>query len=627
MSFARYRRLLRARGVCSKATTGCPRDRPPRTAGVDDKVNSFAITGDTRTPDAPETAKLAWSRSNFLASGWAEEDLLKPIVTVAAPYSNNMPCNNQHRELAEIIGAELEKRGCKPHYAFTPVISDGLTQGTRFMRYSLVSRDAICDAIEIMHEGYKADAIISLGGCDKSVGGVVMPLARKDMIGLSLFGGPALPGLDGGCGGGGDGEAPAEPRRLDGGSMSELIPQLTAGLLDVAELSRLERLAAPGSGGCAAMFTASSMAFALEAMGMALPGSASHPAMTRDDARGITAAKRRDCADAADAVVHLLARRLRARQIITKESLENAVTVLYACGGSTNAVLHLLAIAHEAGIPKADFSIDDFDRVGRRVPLLVACSPHGKYHVVDIDEHGGLPVVMKELLEAGFLHGDCLTCTGATVAENLADTPTVGELPRPQEVLWPVRAPYKPAGNHILVLRGNLCPDSAVCKLSGKENVYHSGPAVCFDEENAAYEAIVGGRVRKGDVVVVRYEGPKGSPGMPEMLMPGGALIGCGLGKDVALVTDGRFSGASHGIMIGHVSPEAAAGGPIALVRDGDIVTLDPKNRSLTVDVSDAEMEARRAKWRPPPVKPGLQGVLGNYAKLVASAHVGATTS
>lgn len=308
----------------SSSGSGGPPKGCPRVASVEGKVNSFAITGDTRHPESPETAKVAWSRANFRASGWKEEDFLKPIVTIAAPFSNNMPCNNQHRELAELIGGMLEERGCKAHYAFTPVISDGLTQGTRFMRYSLVSRDAICDAIEIMHEGYKADAIITLGGCDKTVGGVVMPIARKDMIGLSLFGGPALPGLAS-CPGGG------ELQRLDGGVMSEIIPQLTAGLLDVAELSRLEALAAPGSGGCAAMFTASSMAFAIEAMGMAMPGSASHPAMTRSDPRGIPKDKLRDCEEAADAVVNLLEKKISCRQIITKEGQARRGVSL-ACG-------------------------------------------------------------------------------------------------------------------------------------------------------------------------------------------------------------------------------------------------------------------------------------------------------
>lgn len=592
-----------------------------RQADVSGKVSSFDITGDTRDPTHPKTVKVAWSRSNFRASGWKEEDFLKPIVTIGAPYSNNMPCNNQMKDMAELLAEELEKRGCKAHFAFTPVISDGLTQGTRFMRYSLLSRDAICDTIEIMHEGYKADAAITLGGCDKSVGGVVMPLARKNIIGLSLFGGPALPGLAK------KRDCEGEMQRLDGGVMSEIIPQLTAGLLDIEELTRLECAAAPGSGSCAAMFTACSMAFAVEAMGMSLPGSASHPAMTRSDTRSLTALKRKDCEDAADAIVNLLAEKIQARRIITKKSVENAVAVVYACGGSTNCVLHILAIAYEADIPVEEFCIDDFDRVGKDVPILCNVSPHGKYHVADIDELGGLPVIMKELLVNGFLHGDCLTVTGKTLAENLADVPSISELKVEQSVLWPVAKPYKPAGNHILVLHGNLASESAICKLSGKTNIYHRGPCKCFDEENDAYEAIVSGKIVKGDVVVVRYEGPKGSPGMPEMLMPGGALIGCGLGKDVALVTDGRFSGASHGIMIGHVSPEAAVGGPIGLLKDGDIVTLDPKNRLLSVDVSDGEMAERRALWRPPPPKPGTKGVMAKYAACVQSAHIGAVTS
>merc|ERR1719424_354491 len=359
---------------------------------------------------------------------------------------------------------------------------------------------------------------------------------------------------------------------------------------------------------------------------MALPGSASHPAMTRSDTRGLTAQKRKDCEDCADAVVNLLGLKMQCRQIITKKSLENAVSVVYLCGGSTNCVLHLLAIAYEAEIPASEFSIDDFDRVGKKVPILCNVSPHGKYHVADIDEQGGLPVIMKELLVAGFLHGDCMTVTGKTVAENLANTPRVSDL-KPQDVLFTVEKPYKNAGNHILVLHGNLATESAICKLSGKENIYHKGPCKCFDVENDAYEAIVAGKIVKGDVVVVRYEGPKGSPGMPEMLMPGGALIGCGLGADVALVTDGRFSGASHGIMIGHVSPEAAVGGPIALLKEGDVVTLDPKNRGLTVDVSDAEMAERRAAWKPPAPKADTRGVLAKYAALVQSAHIGGVTS
>jgi dihydroxy-acid dehydratase len=470
-----------------------------------------------------------------------------------------------------------------------------------------------------MHEGYKADAIITLGGCDKSVGGVVMPLARKDLVGVSLFGGPALPGLlEHDCGG--------EPRRLDGGAVAEAIGSYGTQLIDLEELHRIECAAAPGSGSCAAMFTACSMAFAVEGLGMALPGSASHPAMTREEPLAVPPIKRSDCTAVAEAVMNLLGVRLTSRQIITKKAMENAVTVIYACGGSTNCVLHLLAIAHEAEIPKDEFSIHDFDRVGTRVPLLANVSPHGKYHVDDIDRVGGLPVIMKELLVNGFLHGDCVTVTGKTVQENLANVSAISDLPD-QDVLFPVAKPFAPAGNHILVLQGNLAPDSAICKLSGKQNVTHTGPAKCFDQEDDAFQAIMSGKIVKGDVVVVRYEGPKGSPGMPEMLAPGGALIGAGLGKDVALVTDGRFSGASHGIMIGHVTPEAAVGGPIGLIRDGDIVVLRPKERLLNVDISAEEMDARRAAWTPPAPKVGTRGVLAKYASLVQSAHVGATTS
>lgn len=359
---------------------------------------------------------------------------------------------------------------------------------------------------------------------------------------------------------------------------------------------------------------------------MALPGTASHPAMTREDVRSVPAQKQDDCSAVAHAVMDLLRLKLRTRQIVTKMAMENAVTVTYACGGSTNCVLHLLAIAAEAEIE--DFCIEDFDRIGKHVPLLANVSPHGRYHVDDIDRVGGLPVIIKELLDNGFLHGDCLTVTGKTVAENLANTSSIAAL-RAQDpsmdVLMPVATPYAPAGNHILVLHGNLAPESAICKLSGKQNVEHRGPCKCFDTEDDAFRAIMDGKIVKGDVVVVRYEGPKGSPGMPEMLAPGGALIGAGLGKDVALITDGRFSGASHGIMIGHITPEAAVGGPIALLRDGDIVELKPKDRSLSVQLSDAELAERRAAWKPRALSCG-KGVLAKYAKLVDSAHVGATT-
>jgi len=588
------------------------------------KSHSYMITGDPNVPDGAtgSKVKMTCARANFRATGWKDEDFVKPIITIAAPFSNTMPCNNQFRDYADIIAEEVEKLGGKPHLCITPVISDGQSQGARAMRYSLISREVICDCIETMHEGYHADAIITLGGCDKSVPGVVMPLARKDLVGISLFGGPALPGVsDKPCGA--DGE---KPRGLDPGSVMEAIGAYGNGLIDVEELHKMECTALPGSGTCSAMFTACTMASAVEAMGMALPGTASHPATDREDYRSVTGTKREDCRSTARALFALLHKGIQARRIITAKALCNAVMVIYAVGGSTNAVLHLLAIAHEAEIPQSEFNIQTFHTVGQRVPLLANVSPHGRYHMHDLDGVGGVPAVMRELLDAGLLHGDCMTVTGRTVAENLADVLPVTKRAK-QEVLRPFSDPLSPAGNHIIVLSGNLAPESAVLKLSGKTDIRHTGPARCFDAEDDAFAEIMTGKIKKGDVVVVRYEGPKGSPGMPEMLSPGAALVGQGLGKYVPLVTDGRFSGASHGIMVGHITPEASDGGPIALLRDGDMITVAPHERLLSVDLSDEELALRRAAWTPPPPKAGTRGVLARYQKNVASAHYGATTS
>lgn len=596
------------------------------------KRESRKITGDPSKPDgaANSAVKMTCSRSNFRAAGWKDDDFRKPIITIAAPYSNSMPCNNQFRDLADVLAEEVERLGGKAHFCFTPVISDGQSQGTKAMRYSLISREVITDCIETMHEGYHADAIITLAGCDKSVPASVMPLARKDLLGLSLFGGPALPGLLHDCHGKGgntsaEGSEPAA-KRLDPGKVMEAIGAYGQGLIDMEELHRIECAGLPGSGTCSAMFTACTMASAVEALGMSLPGAACHPAASREDTRSLTDLKRQDCAAAAAAVFLLMEKGLSARKIITKKAIENAVVVCYALGGSTNAVLHILAIAYEAGIPQEEFNIETFHSVGQMVPLIGNLSPHGRYHMSDLDEVGGLPLVMRELLDAGLLHGDCMTVTGKTVAENLMGVPSVAGLGRKQDVIFPVSAPLAPAGNHIIVVRGNLAPNSAVCKLSGKVDVELIGPARCYDDEDEAFEAIMAGKIRKGDVLIIRYEGPKGAPGMPEMLSPGAALVGAGLGKYVALVTDGRFSGASHGIMVGHVTPEAAVGGPIALLRDGDIVTVRPGKRELSVALSDEELSARRATWVPI-VKRGLQGVLGKYAAQVRSAHLGATTS
>ncbi|CAK0891858.1 unnamed protein product [Prorocentrum cordatum] len=587
------------------------------------KKESYLITGDPSLPDGAHllAAKMTCSRSNFRATGWKDSDFEKPIITVGAPYTNTMPCNNQFRDYADIIAEEIERIGGKAHLAFTPVISDGQTQGTHAMRYSLISRELIADSIETMHEGYHADAIITLGGCDKTVPGVVMPLARKNLIGLSLFGGPALPGQSKRpCGG------DEKPRGLDPGTVMEAIGAYGNGLIDMEELHRIECTALPGSGTCSAMFTACTMASAVEAMGMALPGTSGHAATSREDYRAVTPEKRQDCARSVEALFNLMEKGIRARDIITAKSLENSVMVVYAVGGSTNAFLHLLAIAHEAEIPQEEFNIERMHEVGQRVPILANVSPHGRFHMHDLDGVGGIPAIMRELLDAGLLHGGCMTVTGRTVAENLEGVAAVRGR-GPQEVLKPFSDPFAPSGNHIVVLKGNLAPQSALVKLSGKQDIRHTGPARCYDTEAEAFAAVMDGTIKKGDVLVIRYEGPKGSPGMPEMLSPGAALVGAGLGKHVPLVTDGRFSGASHGIMVGHVTPEACDGGPIALLRDGDIVTVAPGERLLSVDLSVMELEARRAAWTPPPARPNTRGVLARYQKNVASAHFGATTS
>jgi len=504
----------------------------------------------------------------------------------------------------------VEKHGGKGFLTFPPVISDGETNGTYGMKYSLVSRDYIADTIEIMHEGYMADAIITLGGCDKSVPGVLMPLARLNLIGLTLYGGAAHPGhIEG-------------KRGLDGGSVMEGIGAYGAGLIEIEDLYNLECLALPGTGSCSAMFTACTMASIIEALGMSLPQTSSR---TAADGRGLFVAgkdKKEDCVKSVAALFNLLKLKIRTRDIITLKSLENAITIMYALGGSTNGVLHLLAIAKEAGV---DLKIQDFNRVGKKVPLLGNLSPHGKFHMADLDKLGGVPLVLKELLRKGFLHGDCLTVTGKTLAENLKDVPNLEDLKEPQEVVFPVSKPFSSAGNHITVLQGSLATESAVVKLSGKQLESFTGPAQVYDSEIESYNAIQAGEVKKGSVLVIRYEGPKGSPGMPEMLSPGAALIGANLGKYVALVTDGRFSGASHGIMIGHVTPEAYDGGVLALVKNGDKITIDPRNARLDVDLTEEEIAKRRLAWVRPE-KPVTLGVLSKYRKMVSSAHYGAST-
>jgi dihydroxy-acid dehydratase len=530
------------------------------------KHRSTMLTG---TPGGADWAKRAAARAMLRAVDFTDEDFAKPIITVACPFTNATPCNDHIREL-------------KPFLFGTPVISDGETMGMEGMKYSLMSRDLIADCIETMHEGYAADGILTLSGCDKSIPGALMPILRNNGIGLTLYGGTILPGRYKG-------------EDLTIVSAFEAVGAHGAGKMTDEELHQVECHSCPGAGSCGGMYTANTMASAIEAMGMSVPGSASHAAVDRENR--ISPEKRKDCIDSVTALVGLLDRRIRARDIATKEAFENAIAVMMALGGSTNGVLHLLALAHEAKVP---LTLDDFHRIGQNVPLLGNFKPFGKYVMADLDGIGGLPMVMKTLFSAG--------------------------VPDGQDIFFPPERPYAPPGRHVTVIRGNLAPEGAVLKLSGKELDHHTGPARVFEREEDALDAILSGNIRKGDVIVIRYEGPKGGPGMREMLSPSAALMGAGLGKDVALITDGRFSGGTHGIMVGHIAPEAQAGGPIAIVRDGDRIIINPKDRSISLEASEAEIAVRLSRWNAPEPK-YRRGVMGKYAKLVGSASHGAVTS
>jgi len=580
-------------------------------------------------PGESDKAKEQWLKRNVTRTfmrmgGYKDEDFAKPLITVAAPFTNASSCNHHFGQLTDALVQAIEEEGGKAYFSYPPVITDGMTMGAEGMKYSLPSRDLIANHTELMHEGYRGDALITIGGCDKTQPGVLMPIVRGDNVGITLFGGGRLPGYT-------DGECPSyianagrgENPRLDAGSGYEVQGMYSAGMIDIEELGKLEEKCLGSTGSCGAMYTASTMASMFEAMGMSLPGSSAHQAVQErasPPAPGeITSTKIQDCVDSVRALMALLHAGITSRQIMTRAAFENAIVVMYALGGSTNAVLHLLAIARDAEV---EFKIDDFNAIGANVPIIGNLAPHGRYsYAGDVDGVGGLPVVMKVLLEGGLLHGDALTCTGKTVAENLADVPMPDF--EAQDVILPLDRPVAPAGAHLLILRGSLAPDSCVLKLGGKDIPKFRGPAKVYDNEMAAYDGIMAGEIEAGDVLVIRYEGPVGGPGMPEMLSPGAALVGRGLGKTVALVTDGRFSGASHGIMCGHVSPEAAVGGPIALVQNGDEIAYDSTAKTLDLCVSEEEMASRSAKWVAPPPK-HKRGVLAQYARLVSQAHTGA---
>ena len=566
------------------------------------KNRSNLLTG---LPGEADWARRAAARAMLRAVDFKDDDFTKPIVTMACPFTNATPCNDHIRKLGDILFREIVASGGKPFLFGTPVISDGETMGMEGMKYSLMSRDLIADCIETMHEGYAADGIVTLSGCDKSIPGAVMPILRNNGIGLTLYGGTILPGRYKG-------------EDLTIVSAFEAIGAHAAGRIADEELHQVEGHSCPGAGSCGGMYTANTMASVIEAMGLSVPGSASHAAVDRRNR--ISREKRKDCADSVKALFLLLRRGIHARDVAVREAFENGIAVMMALGGSTNGVLHILALAHEARVP---LELDDFEEIGRKVPLLGNFKPYGKYVMADLDRIGGIPMVMKSLLDAGLLHGDCMTVTGKTVAENLASVPL---LPGGQDVFASPDRPFAPPGRHVSILRGNIAPEGAVLKLSGKELTRHAGPARVFDREEDALDAILGGKIRKGDVIVIRYEGPKGGPGMREMLSPSAALMGAGLGKDVALVTDGRFSGGTHGIMVGHIAPEAQAGGVIAVVREGDRITISPGERSISLDVDEAEIAGRLSEWNPPEPR-YTRGVLGKYVRLVGSASRGAVTN
>jgi dihydroxy-acid dehydratase len=551
-----------------------------------------------RSHEVTDGFERAPARAMLRAVGMTDADWDKPQVGVASSWNEVTPCNVPLDRLAKRAKVGVRDAGGFPLEFVTIAVSDGISMGHEGMRASLVSREVIADSVETVMHAERFDALVTFAGCDKSLPGMLMAAARLNLPSVFLYGGSILPGR------GAHGEA------LDIVSVFEAVGARAAGRLSDDELSLIEHNACPTAGSCAGMFTANTMAAVSEALGMALPGSASAPAVDR---------RRDDLAyESGRAVVRLLELGIRPRQILTKEAFENAIAVVMALGGSTNAVLHLLAIANEA---RVELSLDDFDRVGRRVPHIADTKPHGRYHMVDVDRVGGIPVVTRELLEAGLLHGGCLTVTGRTLADNLA---VLGPPAPDGDVIHPLSEPIHADGG-IAILRGALAPDGSVVKVAGLDVERFEGIARVFDGEDGAMDAILAGSIEPGTVVVIRYEGPKGGPGMREMLAVTGAMKGAGRGADCALLTDGRFSGGTHGFCIGHVAPEAVDGGPIAFVADGDRIVIDVPARSIHLDVDDVQLARRRGEWKLPEPR-YTTGVLAKYARLVTGADHGAVT-
>ena len=534
------------------------------------------------------------SRAMLYPTGFKPEDFSKPQIGIASTWSMVTPCNMHINELADAAAMGADEAGAKSVLFNTITVSDGISMGTPGMRYSLVSREVIADSIETVVGAQGFDGFVAIGGCDKNMPACGIAMARMDRPSVFVYGGTILPGKE----------------RRDIVSVFEAVGGHAAGNVSDIELKDVEATAIPGPGSCGGMYTANTMASSMEALGLSLPGSSAQNAVSQD--------KKQDSYNAGAAVRHLIKLGIKPSDILSREAFENAITLTIALEGSTNAVLHLLAIAHAANIP---LSIDDFSRVGKRVPVLADMRPAGVYAMSELIEIGGILPLMKTLLQEGLLHGDCMTVTGKTMAENLAD---VADYPADQQIIRPLSNPIK-KDSHLVILRGNLAPEGAVAKITGHEGLTFTGKARCFHGEEAAMAAIMDGTVVKGDVVIVRYEGPKGGPGMREMLSPTSAINGRGLSLDVALLTDGRFSGGSHGFVIGHVTPEAHLGGPIALVEDGDTITVDADNAEINLHVRDEELAARQAKWQAPEAYT-QRGTLAKYAQLVSSASEGAVT-
>lgn len=544
--------------------------------------------------DGPHRAA---SRAMLYPVGFTEKDFAKPQIGVASTWSMVTPCNMHIDLLAREAATGIDAAGGKATIFNTITVSDGISMGTEGMKYSLVSREVIADSIETVAGCQGFDGIVAIGGCDKNMPGSLIAIARLNRPAVFVYGGTILPGCLNG-------------RNLDVVSVFEAVGQRAAGKISEKEAHDVEACAIPGPGSCGGMYTANTMASAIEALGMSLPNSSAQTAISEH--------KKADCRNAGVAVLNVLKRGVLPSDIMTREAFENAITVVIALGGSTNAVLHLLAIAHAA---KVKLSLDDFTRIGKRVPVLADLKPSGKYLVSQLVEIGGIVPMIKELLHAGLLHGDCLTVTGKTLKQNLAPAKAY---PKDQQIIAPIKRPLK-KDSHLVILYGNLAPEGAVAKISGKEGERFSGEARVFESEEKALEAILAGKIKAGAVVVIRYEGPRGGPGMREMLSPTSAVMGRGLGKDVALITDGRFSGGTHGLVVGHITPEAFEGGPLAIVKNGDPITIDAVERAVNLDLPTQVIQSRLARWRKP--KPRYRrGVLAKYAAHVTTASTGAVT-